>query len=123
MVGHSYYFTLLCWTFNGILRKYCTGPYDAIHVGAAASTLHQSLIDQLNSPGRSVAAIYSFYSFLKMAIDLSERAPRMFIPIDGGFSQYIWQVDKDEDGNVTKEKQYGVLYVPLTDERQYKDEL
>lgn len=30
------------------------GPYDAIHVGAAASEIHQSLVDQLNSPGRWV---------------------------------------------------------------------
>ena len=28
------------------------GPYDAIHVGAAASDFHQPLIDQLNTPGR-----------------------------------------------------------------------
>lgn len=47
----------------------------------------------------------------------------MFIPVDGGFSQHIWLVNKDGDGNVTKEKQYGVLYVPLTDARVYKDEL
>jgi protein-L-isoaspartate(D-aspartate) O-methyltransferase len=28
------------------------GPYDAIHVGAAAASMHQSLIDQLKAPGR-----------------------------------------------------------------------
>ena len=28
------------------------GPYDAIHVGAAASDFHQPLIDQLKAPGR-----------------------------------------------------------------------
>ncbi|KAG0638245.1 protein-L-isoaspartate O-methyltransferase [Tuber brumale] len=74
------------------------GPFDAIHVGAAASIMPQALIDQLKAPGR------------------------MFIPVDGGFSQYIWQVDKDEGGNVTKEKQYGVLYVPLTDAKDFRDE-
>ncbi|PWW80588.1 protein-L-isoaspartate O-methyltransferase [Tuber magnatum] len=74
------------------------GPYDAIHVGAAASIMPQALIDQLKAPGR------------------------MFIPVDGGFSQYIWQVDKDEEGNVKKEKQYGVLYVPLTDAKDFRDE-
>lgn len=46
----------------------------------------------------------------------------MFIPVDSGFSQHIWVVDKDENGNVTKEKQYGVLYVPLTDAKIYRDE-
>lgn len=47
----------------------------------------------------------------------------MFIPVDDGFSQHIWIVNKDENGNVVKEKQYGVLYVPLTDAKIYKDEL
>lgn len=28
------------------------GPYDAIHVGAAAKEAHQDLLDQLKSPGR-----------------------------------------------------------------------
>ena len=31
------------------------GPYDAIHVGAAASDFHQPLIDQLKAPGRYVS--------------------------------------------------------------------
>jgi len=70
------------------------GPYDAIHVGAAASALHQELVDQLKSPGR------------------------MFIPVedsDGWGSQWIWVVDKDKEGKVTKRKDMGVRYVPLTD--------
>ncbi|KAH8201713.1 hypothetical protein TruAng_004151 [Truncatella angustata] len=69
------------------------GGWDAIHVGAAAIELHQELVDQLRSPGR------------------------MFIPVGGknGWNQYIWTVDKDRDGNITKKKLYGVRYVPLTD--------
>jgi len=70
------------------------GPYDAIHVGAAAREVHQDLIDQLRSPGR------------------------MFIPVedhDGWGSQWIWIVDKDADGKVTKKRDMGVRYVPLTD--------
>jgi len=72
-------------------------PYDAIHVGAAAEQLHPTLIDQLRAPGR------------------------MFIPVeskyDGSLSrgQYIWVVDKKEDGSVHKEKVFQVSYVPLTD--------
>ena len=69
-------------------------PYDAIHVGAAAATMHQDLIDQLKSPGR------------------------MFIPVEdtGGWgSQWIWVVDKDKEGKVTRRKDMGVRYVPLTD--------
>ena len=70
------------------------GGWDAIHVGAAAIELHDVLVRQLRSPGR------------------------MFIPVsDGGASgdQYIWVVDKDENGNIEKKKLYGVRYVPLTD--------
>jgi protein-L-isoaspartate(D-aspartate) O-methyltransferase len=68
-------------------------PYDAIHVGAAASTLHEDLVKQLKAPGR------------------------MFIPVDneGGYGQSIWVVDKKEDGTVQKKREYGVSYVPLTD--------
>ncbi|PPQ71727.1 hypothetical protein CVT26_007637 [Gymnopilus dilepis] len=66
------------------------GPYDAIHVGAAAPTVPEALIDQLAKPGR------------------------MFIPV-GSFLQYIEQIDKDEHGNIHREKIMGVRYVPLTD--------
>ncbi|EEH39568.2 protein-L-isoaspartate(D-aspartate) O-methyltransferase [Paracoccidioides lutzii Pb01] len=78
------------------------GPYDAIHVGAAAAVMHPALIEQLRAPGR------------------------MFIPVESGGesgmrsfglggSQYIWVVDKKEDGTVVKDKIFGVSYVPLTD--------
>jgi protein-L-isoaspartate(D-aspartate) O-methyltransferase len=70
------------------------GPYDAIHVGAAAKELHPELVEQLKAPGR------------------------MFIPVEdeGGWgSQYIWVVDKDEKGGVKKKRDMGVRYVPLTD--------
>jgi protein-L-isoaspartate(D-aspartate) O-methyltransferase len=68
------------------------GPYDAIHVGAAAVSLHQSLVDQLKCPGR------------------------MFIPIGSDrYMQHIWVIDKKEDGTVEKAKTYSVSYVPLTD--------
>ncbi|MCJ1312122.1 hypothetical protein MMC25_005796 [Agyrium rufum] len=68
------------------------GKWDAIHVGAAAAKLHDELIDQLNAPGR------------------------MFIPVEDGKwgDQYIWVVDKKEDGTVVKKKDMGVRYVPLT---------
>ena len=74
-------------------------PYDAIHVGAAAEKLHPVLIDQLRAPGR------------------------LFIPVEsenngaagGNEGQYIWIVDKKEDGSVEKSKVFQVSYVPLTD--------
>ena len=53
------------------------GPYDAIHVGAAAPTLPAALVEQLARPGR------------------------MFIPV-GTHMQQILQVDKDENGQVTE---------------------
>lgn len=65
-------------------------PYKVIHVGAAAPTIPQDLIDQLDRPGR------------------------MFIPV-GEHNQDIWQVDKAADGSVNKTKLFGVRYVPLTD--------
>ena len=79
------------------------GPYDAIHVGAAAVELHATLVDQLKAPGR------------------------MFIPVEShpgegglgqvglGSGQHIWVVDKKADGTVVKEKVFAVSYVPLTD--------
>lgn len=62
-------------------------PYNAIHVGAAAPILPQELVDQLAKPGR------------------------MFIPVDddeGWGGQAIWQVDKDAEGNVNKQRLFGV---------------
>lgn len=64
------------------------GPYDAIHVGAAAPTLPQPLVDQLARPGR------------------------MFIPV-GTHSQAVLQVDKHEDGSVTKKELFGVVVRPF----------
>ena len=67
------------------------GPYDAIHVGAAAKEAHPQLIEQLKAPGR------------------------LFIPVEEGYVQNIWVVDKKEDGRVERERLFGVRYVPLTD--------
>ncbi|GAA5970852.1 hypothetical protein JCM11641_004481 [Rhodosporidiobolus odoratus] len=71
------------------------GRWQVIHVGAAAPTMPPALIEQLASPGR------------------------MFIPVGDGM-QAIWQVDKDEHGEVKQTKLFGVNYVPLTDaEKQH----
>lgn len=66
------------------------GGWDAIHVGAAAKEAHEVLVEQLKAPGR------------------------LFIPV-GEDKQYIWVIDKKEDGSVVREKTFGVWYVPLTD--------
>jgi len=60
------------------------GPYDCIHVGAAAPTIPQDLIDQLAQPGR------------------------LFIPVGTG-AQEIVQVDKDDRGNIQKKRLFGVM--------------
>ena len=41
----------------------------------------------------------------------------IFIPVEDpdGYGQYIWTVDKDAKGEVTKNRLFGVRYVPLTD--------
>jgi len=65
------------------------GAWDVIHVGAAAPTIPESLLIQLNAPGR------------------------MFIPV-GEDSQAIYQIDKLSDGSITQRELYGVRYVPLT---------
>ena len=43
---------------------------------------------------------------------------RCFIPIGSG-EQYIYVIDKDEQGNISKNKLFGVRYVPLTDQKYY----
>jgi len=70
------------------------GKWDAIHVGASAKKIHKELVDQLRSPGM------------------------MFMPVDDdemGLQQHIWEVKKDEQGEVTMRKLFGVRYVPLGD--------
>ncbi|CAM1503605.1 Fc.00g011960.m01.CDS01 [Cosmosporella sp. VM-42] len=68
--------------------------WDAIHVGASAKEIHPHLLEQLKAPGC------------------------MFIPVDDdddGYSQHVWRIEKDGNGEVTKKRLFGVRYVPLTD--------
>jgi protein-L-isoaspartate(D-aspartate) O-methyltransferase len=37
------------------------------------------------------------------------------MPVEEGYMQHIYVIDKKEDGTVTKTRDMGVQYVPLTD--------
>jgi protein-L-isoaspartate(D-aspartate) O-methyltransferase len=70
------------------------GPYDAIHVGAAAETIPDALLDQL------------------------ARGGRMIIPVGGvNAAQALVQVDRDAAGTLSQKTLFGVRYVELVDER------
>lgn len=71
------------------------GPYDAIHVGAAADSLPQKLIDQLAPGGRLICPVVAVEGFQRF--------------------QDLLQVDKAKDGVISKQKLMQVSYVPLTD--------
>lgn len=68
----------------GLLGYAEKGPYDAIHVGAAARAVPPALVEQLATPGR------------------------MIIPV-GTYSQRLVQVDKDAEGLVTERDLFGVV--------------
>ncbi|EGD73028.1 pcmt1 protein [Salpingoeca rosetta] len=67
------------------------GPYDAIHVGAAAAKMPQHLVDQLNVGGA------------------------MVLPLgpEHGYQEFV-KVYKNDDGELEKRHLLDVRYVPLT---------
>lgn len=64
------------------------GPYDAIHVGAAAATLPEALCNQLTLGGR------------------------MVIPVGVNHQEFL-QIDRGKDGTIRQRVLHDVTYVPL----------
>lgn len=71
-------------------------PYAAIHVGAAAESIPENLIKQLDKNGRLV------------------------IPVGDNWEQTIMIVEKDDNGNISKHSDMGVSYVPLVNPTKSK---
>lgn len=68
------------------------GPYDAIHVGAAAAEIPDNLLKQLKKGGRMICPV----------------GP-------AGETQHLEQYDMLPNGEIKKETLMAVVYVPLTD--------
>ena len=79
---------------DGRLGSPENGPYDAIHVGAAADKTPEELLKQLKPGGRMICPVGPAYD-----------------------TQYLTQFDKQVDGEIKKTSLMGVAYVPLTDLR------
>ncbi|XP_078440744.1 protein-L-isoaspartate O-methyltransferase-like isoform X2 [Wolffia australiana] len=69
------------------------GPYDAIHVGAAAGLLPEPLIQQLKPGGRMVIPVGNIFQELKV-------------------------VNKNMDGSISTRDETSVRYVPLTSKEE-----
>ena len=87
-------------TGDGRLGYEPESPYHAIHVGAAAKTLPKELVDQLVLGGRLILPIGKTAN-----------------------TQKLEQIDKLQNGEVTRKELCAVRFVPLTDkECQWSDE-
>jgi len=70
------------------------GPFDAIHVGAAADTLPQALIDQLKIGGKLILPL-----------------------VLGAGNQALYLIEKLSETETNTQEICGVMYVPLTSQQ------
>jgi protein-L-isoaspartate O-methyltransferase len=94
------------------------GPFDAIHVGAAADELHQLLLDKLAPGGRMVIPVGPRYAYqVLMTVDKDRHGG----VTQEGLMHVLMAVDKDLDGTVRTEALMDVGYVPLTRPSELED--
>jgi len=105
---------------DGRLGYPSRGPYDAIHVGAAAKEMPQSVkkLSELFLLIRMNTTIF----FILQLIDQLALGGRLIVPMGPENSdQTLVQVDKTLDGKIKQRSLISVVFVPLTDkERQYR---
>lgn len=94
------------------------GPYDAIHVGAAAKEMPRPVSGI--ACGRYEVDV-TVISFDLQLIDQLAPGGRLIVPMGPENSdQILVQVDKTLDGKIKQRSLISVVFVPLTDkERQY----
>lgn len=86
-------------------------PYDAIHVGAAAAEIPQSLLDQLKVGGRMICPVGPAGETQQ----LEQVIQTIVLFLSILLRHFLFQYDKLPSGEIKKTTLMGVVYVPLTD--------
>nr|KAJ3421086.1 Protein-L-isoaspartate(D-aspartate) O-methyltransferase [Polyrhizophydium stewartii] len=86
------------------------GPFDAIHVGAAAAQLPESVGA---AQGDDRKRIWTDAGEDEQLVAQLGRPGRMVIPVGPEGDQALFRVERDADGRVHMERLFGVRYVPL----------
>lgn len=105
------------------------GPYDAIHVGAAAKEMprpvNRTLQDFLHKFFLTQGSRQSYRdSTVRLLQLIDQLAPggRLIVPMGPeNADQILMQIDKTPDGKIKQRSLISVVFVPLTDkDRQYR---
>ncbi|KEP65889.1 UNVERIFIED_CONTAM: L-isoaspartyl protein carboxyl methyltransferase family protein [Hammondia hammondi] len=101
------------------------GPYDAIHVGAAASSIPRELLAQLAHGGKMVLPVETTADGQVVFEGPEEETERQSSRGRGWWSdrnQVFVEVSKDAEGKVRVKKLMGVMYVPLVKQSSSREE-